>query len=126
RTWRRWAAAVGPGEPLARQPRCGCLVHDGHYPHPATRGLASDVRPSRGLQARAERLLLSKPCSRRTPSPMTPSAFAGHTYLERCLWRMAALCRPKKAGRTGPPRALATERYWLPNGSCGTFAVEKM
>src|SRR5262249_43507807 len=77
-----WAAAVGPGEPLARQPRCGSLVHDGHYAHPATRGLASDVRPSRGLPARAERLLLSKPCSRRTPSPMTPSSWGPglHTF----------------------------------------------
>src|SRR5262249_10571246 len=69
----------GPGEPLARQPRCGSLVHDGHNPHPAARGLAGDVRPSRGLQARADRLLLSEPCSQRTPSPMTlwrPRLFA--------------------------------------------------
>src|SRR5262245_13481304 len=92
---------MGPDEPLARQQRCGSLVHDGHYPHPATRGLASDVRPSRGLQARAERFLLSKPCSRRTPSPMTPSdrrsalptalALAADRQLQRHPRRLPAL-----------------------------------
>jgi hypothetical protein len=32
-----------------------------------------------------------------------------------------------RGGITGVARAvLATDCYWLPNGFCGTFAVEKM